>query len=290
MWLLYLALAIIIIGVILFIIDKRKPILSPEPAPEQKYLVVKIENSTENFQKVYTLEDNQVVVVFKNDKHIETINNNEFAIYEFAKIHQINVKDLDIYSYHFYVFNQSPIYNLSINMEKSIRIMDAEYGIPIGILPKGKISIQITDIPLLFKTLNLFRNSYSYTGFFKDLGVYFQRVVTRGIIQFCYENKVSFIVLNYYVNELEKHVRTMMDLEISEYGMYTTMVEFTEFLLEASDELKQLDSMMLKKQKFDLLKYTYIDEKKKQLMDKIDFRKKAKVNKQELNEDINDII
>ena len=288
-WLYFIIILSIGFGIFILIKNsQKKPV--HEPAPEQKFLVVKISNDIDNFQRIFTLEDNQVVVVFKQDQHIETIDQKEFSINNFVQSHQINNKELDFKSYHFYIFNNSVLGNISIKMDKSIRVNDIEYQIPITVNPKGKISLDYIDIPLLFKKLNLFRNKYSYQEFFLDLRLIFEVIVRRGLIQFSYENKISLLLLNYYINDIERHIQTLLDIDLNEIGLKSSKIEFYDFELVNSEENKKLNHIMIQKQKYVMQKYSFLDEKKKELMDKIDFKQKMRINKQDLSEDVKSLI
>jgi hypothetical protein len=289
MWPFYvlIGIAIIVIFIVLYNnFNKNNPPVIATPSPEQKYLVVKIINNTENLSKVYSLQSNQVVCVFESNRFVELCNGIEFSINDYANQHQMNVKDNKFKSYHFYIFNNSPIRNLGLKMDKSIRIVDAEYAIPISILPKGRVSFDYTDISLLFSSMNLTRDSYTYTQFFDELRNRIRLIVSRGIIQFCYENKITCLLLNYYFDEIDAMIRENIDEEFSKFGLITSMMEFIDFSIDETEELKKLEAALLQKQKYSLLKYTYVDEKKKILMDNIKFEQKARINDAVLKDDV----
>jgi len=287
MWLLYIGLPLsIIIGIILLIKYQKRPEQIIEESPKQKILVTKIENNIENLHKKFRLEDNQVIVIFKNDTLYERLSDNEFSISTFASTHDIDTKKDDFDSYHFYIFNESQIINLSINIKNQIRMIDVEYGFPIALLPKAKISIKYKDLESLFHYFSLFRIEYSYSQFFIDLMPYLNVNITNGIIQFCHEQKISFIMIDYYLEELEQYITKMIHTEMAESGLVVDNLEFMEFNIVDSSEMKNFNQMMLKNHKFKLLNYTYLDERKKQLMDKINYKKTVKIDEELIDKDL----
>lgn len=288
MWPVYVALFLIaILIVVVIVLRRQQPIV--EPAPEQKYLVVRIDNTLENSSKVYNLEENQVVVIFRKDSLIDISRLREFTISTYASSKGISIKDLDFKMLHFYIFNIAPVTNLSIKIEEPLRMIDAEYGTPIGIKPKGNLSLEHKDIEQLFKHLFLFRKAYGFNTFFDDLRVYIFRIVTNVIIQFSIENKVSLLMLHYYIDDLEEVVVNELNNQFSQFGLMLTRFEFSEFQVLSSNELTKLDKIIMQKLKYEFQNYTFADEKKKKLMDKVNFKVKAEMNKSTLINEVKNL-
>lgn len=288
MWPVYLALFFIAILVVVIIyFRKKQPIV--EPAPEQKFIIVRIENTQDNLTKVYTLEENQIVVVFRKETLIDISSAREFTISAYASAKGFNVKDNDFRMLHFYIFNNAPIINLSIKIDQPIRMLDVEYGIPIGITPKGNLSLEHFDTEKLFKQIFLFRKTYGFNTFFEDLKIYIQKIVTNGIIRFSIENKISLLLLHYYIDDLEKVIEYDLNNQFSEFGLKMTRFEFSNFQILNSNELAKLDKILMQKLKYELQNFTFADEKKRKLMDKVNFTVKAEINKNTLVNEVKNL-
>ncbi|MDO9629942.1 MAG: hypothetical protein Q7I99_08565 [Acholeplasmataceae bacterium] len=168
-------------------------------------------------------------------------------------------------------------------------MFDVEYGTPIGITPKGNLSLEHLDIEKLFNQLFLFRKSYGFNAFFDDLRVYIIKIVMNGIIQFSIENKVSLLLLHYYIDDLEKVVENELNNQFSQLGLKMTRFEFSNFQILSSKELAQLDKIIMQKLKYNLQNHTFADEKKKKLMEKANFTVKAELNKSALVDEIKNL-
>ncbi len=289
MWPVYIALFLIVILIVVIVLfRKQQPIV--EPAAEQKFLVVRIDNTQENASKVYTLEENQVVVIFRKETLIAISSSREFCISAYASNKGVNMKDHDFKMLHFYIFNKAPVTNLSIKIDQPLRMLDAEYGIPIGVTPKGNMSLEHINIEKLFNQLFLFRKSYGFNTFFDDLRVYILRIVNNGIIQFSMENKVSLLMLHYYIDDLEELIINELNSQFSQFGLNMTRFEFSNFQVLSSNELTKLDKIIMQKLKYELQNYTFADEKKKKLMDKVNFSVKAEVNKGVLINEVKNLL
>lgn len=106
-----------VILVVLIIVNKRRrPVV--EPAPEQKFLIVRIDSTQDNSSKVFTLEENQVVVVFRKDSLIDISKTREFTIGTYVSNKGIKMKDHEFRMLHFYIFNMEPIINLSLKIDQ----------------------------------------------------------------------------------------------------------------------------------------------------------------------------
>jgi len=279
--------AVLVIGVVLYLhyFKKKTPVLVA-PSPELKYLVVKIPNNSDNELKVYSLKSDQIVCVFLNDKFVESINSDEFSISKYASLNHLNTKDIKFCEYHFYVFNESIVYDLGLKMEIPMKFVDVDYALPISVLPKGRVSFKYVDIPLLFKELNLFRSSYTYSQLFDEIRSRLQLLVSRGIIQFCYEKKITMLLLNFYLDDIDSHMKNIIDSEFEKLGLVSIKVEFIDFSVDQADDIKKIDSIIMKNLKYRLLNYSYTDEKKIQLMKNIKFVQKATVDKTTFEEEV----
>ncbi|MDP2425302.1 MAG: SPFH domain-containing protein [bacterium] len=271
--------AAIAFGLYIWWKHSKKPVLVVVSPPEKDLVFKRIPNQIEHYEKLNLLPNPMnTVLVFRKSCLIETIKTEQFIIKDYATAAKINLKDNDFAELDFYSFNGDALGNTTITLQMPIEIKDPVYDLFLKITPKGVFHTAIVDIDVFFHTIGLFQDFYSIAQLETDLRSEINSYITNGIAEFAYQNEISILVLNYYLDEIETFLKEKINQYLHLKGIQIDHFDLSDISFEETKEVANLNAVLIRKQKYLLQGYSYRDEKKKELFDRIQFKAQAKVN------------
>jgi len=210
--------------------------------------------------KTYTLQDFQKIYVFKHNQLIEIVDSKVFSLSEYAKAHDSAI------NYHAYLVNLLPI-NDSFSVEARQDYYDSVYKVFLKFNVKGTLTFEVADVHKFIENLSEFKEVF----YFNDLKSklcnvnvpkynLFSLALENSINDFCTKEQVSFTALDFHLDQLDVKIKTDLNEKLAKFGLVISELHTFDVNILDSNEVNTLQSIFLKAQEFDILKYSLSDE------------------------------
>jgi len=277
-----LVIAAVIFVVVVLLLRKKKPAPAPSTAPDEAIFTQRIFSSLDSPDKEQLLNGKQRVIVFNGNQWVETEKGSSFSLNAFLQKKGLNLKDPAFRSYHFYILNEIPMNRVSISLPNPLPVSDPKYGVLVKAGIRGRISTEIKDMEQLFAAFRLFRGSCTVKEFMADLKRLIYITLSQAVLEFLLEKDISILNLEYYLDDLDVFVSQKIRAILDPMGMAFQKMDIQEIEIVDDETLTKLQTVILEANRHSLLGYTYLDDRKRELMTRINYKKEVAVDQEKL--------
>lgn len=264
----YFIIIVILAIVVIVVLKHTKKEEEPTAKISATNIFNRLSNDRDKMKKVYSISRNQSVLVFEHNELILRLDDiDEFSIDCYFNDHPHDSTE-DIETYQFFVLNQPALRRIPIIYKKPVKTKDARYDTLLQFKVDGSLSYEITDPEAFMNEVGLFKKSFSTLNLEAALRKYVHPLINSHVMALLKRKNISFIKINYYLKDLEEEILKSGSDTFKALGCNLKDIKLSEVIIGDTKELKKLNTLLLDNNKFKLQNYSYIDEKKKEFLER----------------------
>jgi membrane protease subunit (stomatin/prohibitin family) len=238
-----------------------------------------------NDQNIFLLNPEQKLLVFSEGKLIKKMESS-FNVKTFLQEVSIKKTNAKISDYQCIVFNEGPFVQIPLKVMDKIVLKDKLYHVFLKLSSVATIAFQVTDIQKLLEYMSFYQNSYSIASFVEDLQTKFSGFFQSWIHQYALEQKISLTTLNYFMLDLEKLLLPQLKKHLLAFGVDLIQFELANFTFESDEEFQKLNNLLIENLKYEILGYTYKEERLKQFLKSVGYSVPVTLNETQVEDQL----
>jgi membrane protease subunit (stomatin/prohibitin family) len=276
-------LILIIIFIVFVIVSKNSNNTTPTNIELQGMIYQQLDIPSD--QNIFLVQPGQKLLVFNEGKLIKKYEST-FNVKTFLQ--EVNAKkdNIKLSDFQFIVFNEKLFAQVPLKVMDKVVLKDKLYNVFLKVSSNASIDFQVTDVQKLLEYLSLYRTSYSLATFMEDVQGKFYGFFQSWIHQYALEQKVSLTTLNYFMIDLEKLLLPHLKKQLLLMGVDLVRFELANFSFESDEEFQKLNNLLIENLKYEILGYTYKEERLKQFLKTVGYSVPVNLNESQVQEEL----
>jgi membrane protease subunit (stomatin/prohibitin family) len=236
-------------------------------------------------QNIFLVQPGQKLLVFNEGKLIKKYEST-FNVKTFLQ--EVNAKkdNIKLSDFQFIVFNEKLFAQVPLKVMDKVVLKDKLYNVFLKVSSNASIDFQVTDVQKLLEYLSLYQTSYSLATFMEDVRGKFYGFFQSWIHQYALEQKISLTTLNYFMIDLEKLLLPHLKKQLLLMGVDLVRFELANFSFESDEEFQKLNNLLIENLKYEILGYTYKEERLKQFLKTVGYSVPVNLNESQVQEEL----
>jgi membrane protease subunit (stomatin/prohibitin family) len=276
-------LILIIIFIVFVIVSKKSNNTTPTNIELQGMIYQQLDIPSD--QNIFLVQPGQKLLVFNEGKLIKKYEST-FNVKTFLQ--EVNAKkdNIKLSDFQFIVFNEKLFAQVPLKVMDKVVLKDKLYNVFLKVSSNASIDFQVTDVQKLLEYLSLYQTSYSLATFMEDVQGKFYGFFQSWIHQYALEQKVSLTTLNYFMIDLEKLLLPHLKKQLLLMGVDLVRFELANFSFESDEEFQKLNNLLIENLKYEILGYTYKEERLKQFLKSVGYSVPVNLNESQVQEEL----
>ncbi len=255
----FLLIFLIIVAIIWYAFFRKKSIIEPDL---DVFIVKRIHPSNYKTSDQIQLAFSQSVLGFDKDTFIGEHHGKPFNIRDFLAENNLDGGFKNNVNKHFYLYEKDGFTGIENERKIDYMVKCHTYDIVFSIHPQITIDYIIENPETFMHTMVLYKDVYTPRDFLNQMNQKQNGVIVREILEYLNAENIALPKAIYHLDELESIILLGLNTFYQDKGLKISQCILHDITFKQTKATEYFNKMMLKKARYQILNYTYQDEKK----------------------------